>query len=64
MLTDIGAEDKLSKSIAEYSSTVSAAARNNYNNNNNVIPIDSIKETKTVSHSKVLHVDTEHEPVL
>lgn len=62
MLTDIGAEDKLTKSIAEYSATVSATARNNYNNN--IIPIDSIKETKTVSHSKVLHVDTEHEPVL
>lgn len=60
MLTDIGAEDKLTKSIAEYSATVSATARNN----NNIIPIDSIKETKTVSHSKVLHVDTEHEPVL
>lgn len=63
MLTDIGAEDKLTKSIAEYSATVSATARNNINNNN-IIPIDSIKETKTVSHSKVLHVDTEHEPVL
>ncbi|KAL5287485.1 SORBS1 family protein [Megaselia abdita] len=62
VLTDIGAEDKLTKSIAEYSATVSATARNNYNNN--IIPIDSIKETKTVSHSKVLHVDTEHEPVL